>query len=60
MKKNERKRGYAEIIHLMLLGKNDIAFNKLAYMCADDTGLYIIADYGKAMRELAEANEGET
>lgn len=49
MKKQDRKTGYADIMSLMLKGENKEAFTKLACMCGEDTGLFVMADYNKAM-----------
>ena len=53
MKKSERKEEFAVIIKLMLNGENKQAFDKLSCMCGVDTGLFIMADYDKAMFTLA-------
>jgi len=52
MKKQERKETFALILKLMLKGENKEAYNTLACMCGEDTGLFILADYDKAMKEL--------
>ena len=52
MKKQERKETFASILNLMLKGENKEAYNTLACMCGEDTGLFILADYDKAMKEL--------
>jgi len=52
MKKAERKQNFAEVISLMLTGKNKEAYIKLVCMCGTDTGLFIMADYDKSMEAL--------
>ena len=36
----------------MLKGKNKEAFDKLACMCGEDTGLFILADYNEEIAKL--------
>ena len=52
MKNQDRKERFAEIIGLMLQGKNKQAYTELVCMCGEDTGLFIMADYDKAMITL--------
>ena len=52
MKKQERKDEYAKIIGLLLQSKNKEAYDKLCGMCGVDTGLFILADYDKTVKEL--------
>jgi len=52
MKKQERKETFASILKLMLKGENKEAYSTLACMCGEDTGLFILTDYDKAMKEL--------
>ena len=52
MKKQERKDMFAEIISLLLTGKNKQAYTELACMCGKDTGLFFMADYDEYMEAL--------
>ncbi|WP_156885965.1 hypothetical protein [Rheinheimera baltica] len=36
---------------LMLKGENKNAFDELACMCGEDAGLFVLADYDKAISE---------
>ena len=52
MKKQERKETFASILSLMLKGENKEAYNTLACMCGEDTGLFVLANYDKTMEAL--------
>ncbi|MGI2228105.1 hypothetical protein [Shewanella frigidimarina] len=54
MKKQDRKIAFAEIIKLMLQNNNKEAFNKLTCMCGEDTGLFVMVDYEKAILKNAD------
>lgn len=51
LKKDERKQKYRSIMSLMLKGENKKAFDEIACMCGEDTGLFVLADYDKAISE---------
>lgn len=53
MKKQDRKKEYTDIIKLMLKRDNKEAYNRLSGMCGKDTGLFILADYDKAINKLS-------
>ena len=57
MKKQDRKERFAEIIGLMLQGKNKEAHTELVCMCGEDTGLFIMSDYDKSMAKLKGDNQ---
>ena len=57
MKKHERKDSFAKIISLMLKGENKQAYNILCCMCGEDTGLFIFADYDKAMEDVSKEKD---
>lgn len=43
---------------LMLKGENKKAFDELASMCGEDTGLFVLADYDKAIADAQQAKAG--
>ena len=58
LKKEERKQHYRSIMALMLKGENKKAFDRLACLCGEDTGLFVLADYDKVIAEN-QAAKGE-
>lgn len=54
MKKDDRKVEYVRIMRLMLESKHKKAFEALACMCGEDTGLFWLVDYDAAVKELEE------
>ncbi|MEO3879307.1 hypothetical protein [Rheinheimera fenheensis] len=58
LKKDERKQKYRSIMSLMLKGENKKAFDELASMCGEDTGLFVLADYDKAIADAQQAKAG--
>jgi hypothetical protein len=55
LKKAERKGYYAEILSLILEGKNKKAHDKLITMCALDTEWFIISDYDVITKRIKES-----
>jgi hypothetical protein len=53
MKKEDRKKGYSNIMQLMLRSEHEQAFNQLASMCADDTKLFVMVDYKEKIKQLS-------
>lgn len=54
MKKDERKAGYVKVMKLMIQGEHKAAFDDLAAMCGEDTGLFWLVDYDEAVKALAD------
>lgn len=59
LEKEERKQRYRMIMNLMLDGENKEAFDELACMCGEDTGLFLLADYDAVLHHRQQAAKGE-
>lgn len=59
LKKQERKERFSEILQLMLTEQHKAAYDKLASMCGEDTGLFFMCDYEKTVLKSRAKREGK-
>ena len=58
MKKADRKQAYVKVTNALISGDNELAYNEMLSIMADDVGLLVLANY-KTAREKFELKKEE-